>query len=178
MNFAYKRIMIFGRPGSGKSTFAVFISKKLGIPVHHLDKHFFIQDWVERNYDDFLDIQQKIVDNDSWIVDGNCIRSLEMRFSKADLVLYFNFSRFMCFFRILKRFLKPNRFIKDKAEGCNEAIKISFVKYMLNFEKRVNYQIVFFKEKYPFVVFIEIKNNMDLNKLKEDTFKCFVGNKI
>ena len=34
------RIMVFGRPESGKSTFATKLGAALGIPVHHLDRHF------------------------------------------------------------------------------------------------------------------------------------------
>ena len=36
-----KRIALIGLPGSGKSTFAVKLGKRLAIPVHHLDKHMF-----------------------------------------------------------------------------------------------------------------------------------------
>ena len=63
--------MIFGRPGSGKSTFAHDLHKITGLPLHHLDKHFFTRNWVERDKQEFLDIQQSIVDTDSWIIDGN-----------------------------------------------------------------------------------------------------------
>jgi adenylate kinase family enzyme len=38
---SFKRIMIFGRPGSGKSTFATWLSRALNLPLHHLDKHFY-----------------------------------------------------------------------------------------------------------------------------------------
>jgi adenylate kinase family enzyme len=49
-----KRIMIFGIPGSGKSTFAAKLSQQLGLPLFHLDKYFFTRDWQERDYDEFL----------------------------------------------------------------------------------------------------------------------------
>lgn len=51
-----KKIMIFGRPGSGKSTFATWLSQSLDLPLHHLDKHFYIRNWVERDYNEFLQI--------------------------------------------------------------------------------------------------------------------------
>jgi adenylate kinase family enzyme len=52
-----KKIMIFGRPGSGKSTFALDLQKMLKIPFYHLDKYFFRDNWVERDYDEFLEKQ-------------------------------------------------------------------------------------------------------------------------
>lgn len=88
--------MIFGRPGSGKSTFALWLHKQTGIPLHHLDRHFYIHNWIERDYEEFLAIQQSIVENEEWIVDGNSTKSFEMRYSHADMCLYFNFPRIVC----------------------------------------------------------------------------------
>lgn len=59
------KIMIFGRPGSGKSTFSDALHKQTGLPLHHIDKYYFVENWVERDRQEFLDIQQSIVDTDS-----------------------------------------------------------------------------------------------------------------
>jgi adenylate kinase family enzyme len=166
MSKHFQRIMIFGRPGSGKSTFALWVSRVLMLPLHHLDKHFFIENWVERDHNEFLQIQDTIVNNKHWIVDGNSIRSLEMRWRKADLVLYFDYPRLICYFRILRRFLKPEPNIDDRAAGCEEAIRWSLLKYVWNFSKRVESQISLFKERYPNTVFREIKNDKDLQAFK------------
>jgi len=163
-----KRIMIFGRPGSGKSTFAVRLSHSLNLPLHHLDKYFYVENWVERDYSKFLQIQQDLVNSDAWIVDGNSTRSLEMRFSKADLVLYFNFPKIICYWRILKRLLKPNISFDDRAPGCHETIRWSLIKYMWSFEERVAKDVKSFKKQYPQAVFKEIRNNDDLNQLKNE----------
>lgn len=165
---AIKRIMIFGRPGGGKSTFAAQLSKILNLPLHHLDKHFYKEKWVERDYDEFLAIQQAIVNNEAWVIDGNATRSFEMRWAKADWVFYFNFPKTTCYFRVFKRFFNPNRAFDDRAPECSETIQISLLKYMWGFEKRVHDQILMFKERYPNVIFKEIKNDYELNKLKNE----------
>lgn len=46
-NFEY--IMIFGKPGSGKSTFAFWLHQKTKIPLYYLDKYIYLQNWQERN---------------------------------------------------------------------------------------------------------------------------------
>lgn len=92
--------MIFGIPGSGKSTFAVKLSQQLGLPLFHLDKYFFVQGWQERDYNEFLRIQRELVEKERWIIDGNATRSFEMRFSRSDVVLYFRFNRLLCLWRI------------------------------------------------------------------------------
>ncbi len=168
MNSYPQRIMIFGRSGSGKSTFASWLAAHLNIPLHHLDKHFYIENWVERNYENFLNIQQGIVNSDAWIIDGNNTRSLDIRFHRADLVLYFNFPRIICYFRILKRFFKPNKMFDDRAPGCYETIRLSLIKYIWDFERRVSAQIALFQKQYPDVVFKEIRSDRDLSKVKQE----------
>src|SRR5271155_4166233 len=99
-----QRIMIFGKPGAGKSTFALKLHQKLGIPLYHLDAYFFTHYWTKRNYEEFMAIQHDLVTQDFWIIDGNCTRSLETRYQKADVCIYFNFSRSHCLRGIVKRF--------------------------------------------------------------------------
>jgi adenylate kinase family enzyme len=159
------RIMIFGRPGSGKSTFAYLLSKKLNVPLYHLDKHFYKEKWVERPYQEFLDIQQTMIDSPSWIIDGNNTRSLESRYRKADLVIYFNYPRYICYYRIFKRLFFKNSALDDRAPECPETVRFSLLKYMWSFEKRIAHQIEKLKNNYPDTRFIEIKSDRQLATL-------------
>lgn len=160
--------MIFGRPGSGKSTFAKKLSISLNLPLYHLDKYFFVQDWKERDYEEFLKIQSEIIAKDSWIIDGNSLKSLEMRWARAELVLYFNYSRLLCLKRLFKRFIQPDISIDDRAIGCKEIIRIRLVRYMWTFEKRAENQIQNLQAKYPKKYFIQLKSDVDLEKFYLD----------
>jgi len=165
----YSRICIFGRPGSGKSTFALALHHKTGLPLYHLDRHFYTNNWVERNYEEFLAIQQNIVNKDQWIIDGNSLKSLEMRYARAQVCLYFNYPRLLCLWRLLRRRFSKNRAIEDRAEGCQENIRWSLITYMWNFESRLNHrfihQLADLRLRYPEVKFIEIRNDNDLKNL-------------
>lgn len=163
--------MIFGRPGSGKSTFAAFLSRATALPLHHLDKYFFIANWEERNYDAFLQIQKTIVDRECWIVDGNSTRSLELRWAKADCVLYFNFPKWLCAYRILKRVLNPHLSLDDKAPGCQERLRFRLLKYMWGFEDRVAEPIQTLKISYPKAIFREIRSHHDLKLFIHEALK-------
>jgi adenylate kinase family enzyme len=134
-------------------------------PLYHLDKHFYEANWVERNYQEFLTDQQFLVNQERWIIDGNSTKSLEMRYSKADLVLYFNYSRVLCYWRILKRLFCETKEIEDRADGCKETVRWSLLKYMWSFENRVAKQIIELKQKYPNCKFIEITSDKDLKNL-------------
>ncbi|MCP3660767.1 MAG: DNA topology modulation protein [Bacteroidetes bacterium] len=134
------KIMIFGRPGSGKSTFAFWLHKKINLPLYHLDKYFYIDNWtkswIERDYNEFLKIQKDIVNKNNWIVDGNCLSSLELRYNKADICIYFDYPRYICYLRIFKRYFYKDKNIKDRAEGYTETLNLKFLKYIWNFENR------------------------------------------
>lgn len=162
----YKKIMIFGRPGSGKSTFALKLHKTTNIPIHHLDKHFFEANWIAREHQEFLEIQRAMVNEDSWIIDGNSTKSLEMRYAKADLVIYFNYSKLLCMYRIYKRLFVKNPEIDDRADNCKEAVRWKLIKYLWGFEHRVKNTILELKNKYPDVELIEVRNTDDLRELE------------
>jgi adenylate kinase family enzyme len=99
-----------------------------------------------------------------------------MRFARADLVFYFNFSKIICFFRVLKRFLRPNILLDDRAPECVETIRLSLLKYMWNFEERVAQNIEILKKRYPHVVLKEIRCDDDLNKIKNELFSRYLTN--
>lgn len=157
--------MIFGRPGSGKSTFAKYLHEITKLPLCHLDKHYFSNNWVEREKQEFVDIQQSFVNKKKWIIDGNSIKSLEMRYSKADLALYINFPRWICIYRILKRIFFPNTNIDDRAAGCTDRLSWKLLEYSWAFDKRTQKPLTYLQEKYPGVYFIEITNSAMLKKI-------------
>ncbi|WP_199843755.1 P-loop NTPase family protein [Candidatus Phycorickettsia trachydisci] len=164
INKVPSKIMIFGRPGSGKSTFAVYLSQILNLPVYHLDKYFFQSNWVARPVEEFLGILQNIVGKEAWVIDGNATEFLEIRYSKADLVLYFNYPKPISYIRVFKRFFNKDVTINDRAEGCDEKITLSLLGYVWSFEKKVATKIKVLRAKYPNVKFIEVVND---NMLKE-----------
>ncbi len=144
-----QKIMIFGIPGSGKSTFASKLSQKLNIPLEHLDRYFFLDNWIERDKTEFLKIQQDLVSKKEWIIDGNATGSLEMRFQKADVALYFRFSRMLCLWRVCYRFFQRDQL--GKAEGCSARISWKFLCYLWNFDTRVRTSLQELERKYPHV---------------------------
>ena len=159
------RIMIFGKPGAGKSTFALALHKKLGLPLYHLDRHFFTHGWTKRTYADFMRIQHEFVNQDTWIIDGNCTRSLETRYARANICIYFNYPRWRCLLGIFKRLLCKDRTIQDRAEECYEKVTGELISYLWTFEIRVHDAIANLRTHYPQVHFIEVRSRYDLEKL-------------
>ncbi|MEN8237317.1 MAG: DNA topology modulation protein [Pseudomonadota bacterium] len=165
------RIMIFGRSGSGKSTFALKLHQKLGFPVYHLDRYFFVQNWQERDYQEFMDIQQKLVAQEQWIIDGTQVKSLETRYQRADVCIYFNYPFWRCLWRIVKRRLRKDSRILDRAEGCPEKIAWKLIVYTWRFRERVQGATANLRQKYPDVQFIEVRSDQDLPGVMETLIK-------
>jgi adenylate kinase family enzyme len=161
----YKRVMIFGRPGSGKTHFAKKLANVTKLPLFHLDALFFVANWVERDYKDFLRLQREITEKEQWIIDGNSTRSLKERFARADFAIYFNYSPWLCLFRLIKRRLSLRKVMDDKATGCKEVLRWRLVKYMWGFSQRVSGPVAKLKQQFSYVTFFEIRSDKDLRKL-------------
>jgi adenylate kinase family enzyme len=128
-----KRIAIVGISGSGKSTLANKLSVKLGIPAIHLDKHFWTKDWVERySRADFQKVAEDFAKTDSWIIDGNYRSSIDMRFERADVIIFLDYPKYKCIWRAFTRsFSKKAPF--DKTEGAKEKFSFFLFRYILRY---------------------------------------------
>lgn len=162
-------------PGSGKTTFADLLGKKLGIAVHHLDRHYFLANWEIRPREEFLKAQQEMVESEAWIIEGNSIATLEMRFSKADVVLYFNLPRYVCLWRVFKRPFHHNKSINDIPDGCSKGdISWSLLKYLWNFNSEKRASIEELKKKYPNVDFRMIASSKEADRFLKEYEKCSI----
>jgi len=161
------RIMIFGLPGSGKTTFSFKLSRKVNLPLYHLDRYFYLANWQERNYDEFLRMQRELVAKDKWIIDGNCSKSFHIRYQRADIAIYFCYPRFLALLRIIKRkfFSKKDNHIDDRAEGCDETIQWSLIKYLWHYKSRFKEKIKQLQSAYPKVQLYVVHNDKGLEKL-------------
>lgn len=170
------RIMMFGRPGSGKSTFALKLAKKCDLPLYHLDKYFFEANWTVRKYEDFLEDQYSMVAQKNWIIDGNALQSLHVRYADVDVCIYFNYSRLLCLWRMIKRTFLKDFNIDDRAVGCKERISWQLIKYMWTFEYRLNNrltrQLEMLREFYPGVKFYTVHNDQELQTVMVELEKC------
>lgn len=128
-----RRIAIIGLPGSGKSTCASKLGEILHIPVHHLDRHMFEPDGKKKDKQEFIEIQKAMLNEEAWVVEGCSFSTFEMRFAKADVLIYFHFSRLVCFWRLFKRI-----FNHEKEFGGLRAVTWEILKYTWNFDKAKN----------------------------------------
>ena len=130
------KILILGCCGSGKSTFAIQLSEKTGIPAIHLDQLFWKPGWVESSKPEFDQTLLAALDRPEWIIDGNYSRTLPQRLRACDRVFLFRLPRRVCLCGILRRYLRYHgRTRPDMTGGCPEQLDGEFLRYTWNFEK-------------------------------------------
>ena len=66
------KIMIIGRPGSGKSTFAVELKKITNLPLIHIDKYVFYPNWIKKSPEECKNIVSNLISEKQWIIDVHC----------------------------------------------------------------------------------------------------------
>ncbi len=126
----YKRIIILGSGGSGKTTLARFIGKKLNIPVYHLDKEYWLPNWERPDEKEWEERVKTLIKEPSWIMDGNYIDTLDIRLNEADLVIMLDIKKSLCVASVIYRNIKGH-FVKrtDIGDGCKD----SFDKHFFDF---------------------------------------------
>jgi adenylate kinase family enzyme len=122
-----RRIMIIGPSGSGKSTLARAIGARLGLPVIHLDVLFWQPGWVESDEASFRARIEQAAAGEAWVIDGNYSRFFDLRFARADTVIWLDLPRRLYFPRTVWRMVKNyGRERGDIGPGCPERFDYRF----------------------------------------------------
>lgn len=91
-----KRILVIGCPGAGKSTFARALRDRTGLPLWYLDQIWHRPDRATVSRAEFDARLTGLLRGDSWIIDGNYLRTLELRLRAADTVFLLDYPTGVC----------------------------------------------------------------------------------
>ena len=135
-NKIMKRVLVIGSGGAGKTTFSKRLSELTGIAVIHLDAFYWQPNWTKSADEDWKKMLAALLEKDSWIMDGNYTKTMEMRLQAADTIIFLDISRLICAWRVTKRFLIYRQKTRpDMAQGCNEKLDLEFLEWIWNFPK-------------------------------------------
>lgn len=107
-----RKILVVGANGSGKTTFADKLSRKLNKTHYELDNIYWKPDWQETDRAVFRAEIEKITLLDSWIIDGNYSRIQDLTIGRADTIIWLDVPYLTVLFRVTKRSL--NRIFTQK----------------------------------------------------------------
>ncbi|MEB6551329.1 AAA family ATPase [Heyndrickxia sporothermodurans] len=103
------RIHIIGSVGSGKTTLARSLSKKLNIPFYELDNVVWIRTKsgdVQRGQKERDKYLTDIVRSEAWIIEGVHHPWVSPSWEKADLIIFLDTDYSIRTYRIIKRYIR------------------------------------------------------------------------
>jgi adenylate kinase family enzyme len=100
-----KRVVIVGRGASGKSTLAVRLGRITGLNVIELDKVFWRSGLDATPRDQWVRVQQTLIEENEWIMDGDLgpYDAVDVRLRAADTIIFMDFSLGRCAWRAIWR---------------------------------------------------------------------------
>jgi adenylate kinase family enzyme len=115
-----RRVLVDGMMGSGKSTFARALAARTGLPVIHLDVHYWKPGWVRPSQDEWRERQCALIAGEAWIIDGNYNETLALRLDRAETVVLLDTPWWLCASRAFVRGLRKP--VGTMPEGCVDTV--------------------------------------------------------
>lgn len=102
-----KKIAVFGKPGSGKSTLSRNLAAATGIRLHPLDSIVYKRNGDKVDRGTYDREHGNILSSDSWIIDGfGPVESFYKRLDEADTLIYIDLTYIVSYWLVTKRLLK------------------------------------------------------------------------
>jgi adenylate kinase family enzyme len=123
-----KHILILGSSEAGKTVPARTLAQHFNLPLIHLDHYFWRPGWVQPSDEQWRQELEELVKTDAWVMEG-LVNNLELRAEAADMIIPIILPRWLCLWRMLKRYwAHRGKFREDAAPGCPEKLRWHFIK--------------------------------------------------
>ncbi len=155
-HFPYHRVLIVGCGGAGKSTLAVEMGKRFGLPTIHLDKLWWLPNWQNRSEQEFDKMLADELAKTDWIIEGNYFRTFAMRLKYADFCIFLDYDTELCMQSVYERAEKYKGMTRpDMTDGCTEQIDDEFKNWIISFKENIRPSMLSeLKNGYvPYVIF-------------------------
>jgi adenylate kinase family enzyme len=132
-----KKILVIGSGGAGKSTLSRQLGERLNLPVIHLDTHYWNAGWEPTPQDKWQQIVEHLMNQDTWIMDGNYSGTMNARLEAADTVIFLDMPRLLCLWRVFKRrWQYAGKTRPDMASDCPEQLNWEFLSWVWTYPSR------------------------------------------
>lgn len=132
-----ERVLVIGSGGAGKTTFSLALAERTGLPVVHLDTHFWRPGWVQPSSEEWVEQVALLTAEPRWIMDGNYGGTMDSRLAACDTVVFLDRPRVLCVWRAVKRRLQHHGATRpDLAPGCPEQLNAEFLRWIWDYPNR------------------------------------------
>ena len=111
-----QRVVVIGTSGSGKTTFAISLARRLNVPHIELDELHWNPQWVETPTNEFLAKVDAATRTQAWVVDGNYSKARALIWPRADTLIWLDYPFPLVISRLLWRTLRG---LAGKDVRCN-----------------------------------------------------------
>lgn len=140
----FRKIIVIGSPGAGKSTFSRRLRDVTGLPLFYLDMIWHKPDRTNISKEEFDRRLSEIICGDSWIIDGNYQRTLEMRMKACDTVFLMDFPLDVCLEGAKSRVGKK----REEMPWVEEELDPEFRQWIIDFPEKKLPEIYRLLEQY------------------------------
>lgn len=159
---SYRKILVLGAPGAGKSYLSKKLASSLNLPLYHLDQKFWSTKWTPIESDDFRKYCSDIVQEDSFLMDGNYGTTFDIRWPGADLVIFVDTNPWICIYRQICRVIKDRLGSLDRSDrpaNQRERFNLQLFWFTIKFRDSHGHLIdCRMRELYPDIAYIRLGN--------------------
>jgi adenylate kinase family enzyme len=138
-----QRILVIGSGGAGKTTLALRLGERLSLPVVHLDAKYWHAGWVAAEKEEWTREVARLVHGDAWVMDGNYSGTLDLRIAAADTIVFLDYPRLLCLWRVVKRRLRfHGRARPEMHPECRERISWEFLDWIRTYPSRARPRVL------------------------------------
>jgi len=139
----WRRVLVVGSPGAGKTSFAVEVAGGLELPLNHLDFEYWRPGWEPTPADEWRARVDELISREAWVMDGNYGATLETRLARADAAAFLDVPRLTCIRNVLLRMVRNRgRPGPGLPPGCPERFDPAFLLWVWDYERRSRLRVL------------------------------------
>lgn len=163
-SFSYRRIVIAGTCGCGKTTLARQLSERLDISHIELDRHFWNPGWVANSKEELRARIGPLVEAEGWTLDGNYSKLHDLTWSRAECVIWLDYPLPVILYRLIRRTFKNCLQRSELCNGNYESLRLqlfsrqSIFLWALQSHRRRRKKILSGLKRYPHLKLIRFRS--------------------